>query len=115
MKKILSLVLTLVMAMAIFTGCGNSGKYKDGSYEGVGRGASSDIKVAVEVKKGKIDSIKITEHKETKNLIDPVIENVIPDIIKKQATEGVEAISGASNSSKGVIAAVEDALKKAKK
>ncbi|WP_055665494.1 FMN-binding protein [Desnuesiella massiliensis] len=115
MKKILSLVLTLIMVMAIFAGCGNSGKYKDGSYEGVGRGASSDIKVAVEVKKGKIDSIKILEHKETKNLIDPVIENVIPDIIKKQTTEGVEAISGASNSSKGVIEAVEDALKKAKK
>lgn len=115
MKKIFSLLLVLVMSLALFVGCGDSGKYKDGTYEGVGRGASSDIKVSVEVKKGKIEDIKIVEHKETKNLIDPVIENVIPEIKKKQTTEGVEAVSGASNSSKGVIAAVANALEKAKK
>lgn len=115
MKKICALIVLLAAATFILIGCSNSGLYKDGSYTGISRGVSSDIKVSVEVKKGKIDSIKILEHNETENLIDAVNDNIIPEIIKKQKTEGIDAVSGATGSSKGVIAAVDDALAKAKK
>jgi uncharacterized protein with FMN-binding domain len=114
MKKLFNLVITTVIASALLVGC-SGGKYKDGSYEGVGRGASSDIKVSVEVKSGKIKDIKLVEQKETKTLVEGVEQNIIPEIIKKQGTEGVEAISGATNSSKGVLEAVGKALELAKK
>ncbi|ATO49265.1 FMN-binding protein [Brevibacillus laterosporus] len=122
MKKLFYLVALLAMAALMLVGCGatdsttaDTGAFKDGTYEGAARGASSDIKVAVEVKAGKIDAIKILEHEETQNLIEAVMENTIPEIIEKQSTEGVEAISGASKSSNAVKEAVNQALEKAKK
>lgn len=113
MKK-LSLVLSCLVLTAAVVGC-SSGKYKDGTYTGVGRGASSDIKVEVAVKSGKIDEIKLVEQKETATLVQGVEENIIPEIIKNQGTEGIDTISGATNSSKGVLEAVNKALEEAKK
>jgi uncharacterized protein with FMN-binding domain len=114
MKKLVNIVTVTVLAAALLVGC-SSGKYKNGTYEGVGRGASSDIKVSVEVASGKIKNVKLVEQKETKTLVEGVEQNIIPEIIKKQGTEGVEAISGATNSSKGVLDAVNKALEQAKK
>ncbi len=114
MKKIFTLFTAAILASALLIGC-SSGKYKNGTYEGVGRGASSDIKVSVEVASGKIKNIKLLEQKETKTLVEGVEQNMIPEIIKKQGTDGVEAISGATNSSKGVLDAVNKALEQAKK
>ncbi len=114
MKKIFSLITAGVLSAALLAGCA-SGKYKDGTYEGTGRGASSDIKVSVEVKSGKIKDVKLVDHKETKTLVDGVSQNMVPEIVKKQGTEGVEAVSGATKSSQGVIEAVNQALEKAKK
>lgn len=113
MKK-LSLVLASLIAMTVIAGC-SAGKYKDGIYTGVGRGASSDIKVEVSVKSGKISEVKLVEQKETATLVQGVEDNIIPEIIKKQSTEGIDTISGATNSSKGVLDAVNQALESAKK
>lgn len=114
MKKIVNILTAVVLVAALLVGC-SSGKYKNGTYEGVGRGATSDIKVSVEVAGGKIKNVKLVEQKETKTLVEGVEQNIIPEIIKKQGTEGVEAISGATNSSKGVLDAVNKALEQAKK
>lgn len=114
MNKIFKASLVICLFAALLVGC-SSGKYKDGTYEGVGKGASSNIKVSVEVNKGKIKDIKLVEQKETKTLVEGVKDNMIPSIIKKQGTEGIEAISGATESSKGVLEAVNKALDQAKK
>ncbi|MCM0647938.1 FMN-binding protein [Clostridium swellfunianum] len=114
MKKIVNIFAAAALTAVLLVGC-SSGKYKDGTYEGTGRGASSDIKVSVQVEKGKIKDVKLVEQKETKTLVEGVQQNMIPDIIKKQGTDGVEAISGATNSSKGVLEAVSKALEQAKK
>lgn len=113
-KRIKAIAAACIIAFGV-TACSGGGIYKDGNYSGTGRGAASDIKVSVEVKKGKIDSIKIVEQKETKELINAVESNLIPEIIKKQKTEGVDVITSASSSSKGVLEAVNNALKDAKK
>jgi uncharacterized protein with FMN-binding domain len=115
MKKTMALTVVAVLATSLLAGCGASGKYKDGSYEATKKGASSDIKVAVEVKKGKIQNIKIVDQKETGSLIQAAQDNLIPEIIKKQGTEGIEAISGATKSSQAIIDAVGEALQKASK
>lgn len=114
MKKITAILSTIVLSATVLVGCGG-GKYTDGTYTGEGQGASGVIKVEVKVEKGNISEVNLVEHNETKTLVDGVKDNLVPEIIKKQSTEGVEAISGATNSSNGVIDAVNKALESAAK
>lgn len=114
MKKLTAIIGAISISAALLVGCGG-GKYADGTYLGEGQGASSAIKVEVVVEKGKISEVKLVEHKETKTLVEGVENNLVPEIIEKQGTDGVEAISGATSSSKGVIDAVNNALKSATK
>lgn len=86
--------------------------YKDGTYDGVGKGNESKIHVQVVVKAGKITQIDVKKHGETDMIIAGPIEYMIPEMIEKQSTQ-VDAIGGATNSSLGIKKAVEDALKKA--
>ncbi|AWB46522.1 FMN-binding protein [Paenibacillus sp. CAA11] len=118
MNKIAKWTLAAVAAasIALLAACGgSSGQYKDGTYEGTGDGLKHKIKVSVEIKDEKINSIKVLEHKETESMIQAAVDNSIPEIIEKQGTQGIDVVSGASGSSKGVIDAVSDALSKAKK
>lgn len=113
MKKVVTLIVTAVMTVGILAGCGASGKFKDGTYTGEGTGMSKQkqVKVEVKVESGKISDIKVVEQEETPTLFDGVEKNLIPEIIKKQGTEDIEAVSGATLSSNGVIEAVNNALK----
>lgn len=113
MKKNIAIIMILVISMVFAVGCqAGASKYKDGAYTGAGEGKYGPIKVEVNVEKGKIKEIKILEHKETPGLSDPILEKIPAEIIKKQSTD-VQAISGASVTSKAVIQAVADALKNA--
>ena len=88
--------------------------YKDGTYEGTGTGYAGDIKVQVIVENGVISSIEITETSD-----DPAYLNMAKEltdiIIDGQTTEGVDTISGATFSSRGILDAVGEALKGAEK
>lgn len=114
MKKLGAILASTVLAATLLVGCGG-GKYVDGTYTGEGKGNAGSIKVEVKVEKGNISDIKLVESHETQTLVDGVKESMFPDIIKKQGTEDVEVISGATNSSKGALQAVNDALKQATK
>ncbi|GAB6168872.1 hypothetical protein JCM1393_13320 [Clostridium carnis] len=109
MKKLGALIASTIVAATLLVGCGG-GKYVDGTYTGEGKGNAGTIKVEVTVEKGKIKDIELVEHHETQTLVDGVKESMFPDVIKKQGTEGVEAISGASSSSKGALEAINNAL-----
>lgn len=85
------------------------GNYKDGTYEGVGKGNNGDIKVEVTVENGSITSIVLKEHTETEGIYEAAEKGVIADIIKNQVAD-VDTVSGATNSSKGIIEAVKNAL-----
>lgn len=87
--------------------------YKDGDYEGVGKGHHGDIKVNVEVSGGKISNVKVVEQTETEAIYATAEEPVIKAIIEENSPN-VEAVTGATNSSKGIMKAVENALEKAK-
>lgn len=114
MKKIATILTAMALTATVLVGCGG-GKYVDGTYTGEGQGAAGIIKVEVNVEKGKIAEITLVDHNETKTLLDGVTDNIIPEIIEKQKTEGIEAISGATNSSNGVLEAVNKALESAVK
>ena len=87
------------------------GNYKDGVYEGTGTGNNGEIKVEVTVKDGNITSVKLVEHGETDGIYQGAESNVVTDIIRKQTTE-VDTVTGATNTSKGIMEAVKNALSK---
>lgn len=88
--------------------------YEDGVYEGTGTGFGGKITVEVTIKKGKIKKVKILEASgETPSYLKKA-KSLLKTIVKKQ-TPNVQAVSGATFSSNGIIKAVQNALKKAEK
>ncbi len=88
-----------------------SGIYRDGEYEGRGTGFSGTVTVKVTVAEGKIAEIVVLDAADE----DPWFKNakaLLGNIVEAQSTN-VEAVSGATYSSKGIIEAVRDALDKA--
>lgn len=93
-----------------------SGTYKDGVYEGTGTGFRGKITVSVRIKKSKIVEIKLVKNeKDDAAYFERAWSKVPFSIIAMQSadTDKVDAVSGATYSSKGIMAAVRDALKKA--
>ena len=104
----------IVLAAAALLAAGANAAYKDGSYTGEGQGKSGPVKAQVTVKAGKIASIKVLEQKESPMIFKGAEAGVIPAIVKANGTKGVATVSGATLSSKGIIAATNAALAKAK-
>lgn len=88
--------------------------YKDGAYEGVGKGRNGDIKVKVTVAGGKVSTVEVLEQTETEGFREPAIDTLPGVIVKANGIENVEAVSGATLTSKGIIEAVQKALDQAK-
>ena len=108
MKKLLAvLVLALVLAA-----CGGAAKYTAGTYTQTVKGHNGDMTVEVVLSEKKIESVTIVSHVESAGISDPALERVPAAIVEKQTTE-VDTVSGATVSSKAVIAAVEAALAEA--
>lgn len=89
------------------------GNYKDGVYEGTGKGNNGDITVEVTVEGGNIVSVTLKEHGETEGIYEAAEKSVVADVIKTQSAE-VDAVSGATNTSNGIMEAVTNALAEAK-
>lgn len=111
-KRLSALFLTMAMALCCLTGCGGEtaktpeeGKFTPGTYEGVGKGNNGEVKVSVTFSADAITDIKITDHQETPGLSDPAIER-IPAAIKDNQSLAVDAVSGATNTSKAILEAV---------
>ena len=88
-----------------------AGAMKDGVYTGSGMGCNDNITVRVTVQGGKIAKIEIVDSDDD----EPYFGNaqaVVSRILAQQTTN-VDAVTGATYSSKGIMAAVSDALKKA--
>lgn len=88
--------------------------YTPGTYEGEAIGRNGPVKVQVTVAKDRIESIRVVSHNESAGLSDAPINTLPKTIVDKQSL-AVDVFSGATFSSKAVIGAVEDALKKATK
>lgn len=88
--------------------------YTPGTYEGEAIGRNGPVKVQVTVAKDRIKSIRVVSHNESAGLSDAPINTLPKTIVDKQSL-AVDGFSGATFSSKAVIGAVENALKKATK
>ena len=87
---------------------------KDGEYKASSKGIGGDVPVTVTIKDGKIAKVEVGENSETQGIGSKAIEQLPDAIVKANGTEGVDAVSGASVTSKAIFTAVEDCLNQAK-
>ena len=85
--------------------------YKDGTYYGTGKGFAGNIKVKVDIAGGKISAISIVSTKDGGSYVKSA-SSLLDIIVEKQSTN-VDTVSGATFSSRGIIAAVRSALSQA--
>lgn len=85
--------------------------YKDGTYYGTGKGFAGTMKVKVDISGGKIASISIVSTKDGNSYVKSA-SSLLDTIVEKQSTN-VDTVSGATFSSRGIIAAVRSALSQA--
>lgn len=87
--------------------------YADGTYEGSAPGFSGEVRVSVTVKDKTITAIDILSHSDDESFFGRAREGVVSSILSSQQLE-VDAVSGATYSSNGIINAVKNALSGAK-
>ncbi|MDR0487070.1 MAG: FMN-binding protein [Treponema sp.] len=104
----------LVTAFFVFvSGCiALGGSYETGTgrvYEGEGQGYRGPIRVLVHIDGGRITEIEIVDSTEDIFVGGQAIEELL-DMVTAYNTTDLDAISGATESSKGFLEAVENAI-----
>lgn len=87
--------------------------YKEGIYYGTAEGYSGNVSVAVVIQEKSIKAILITETSDDESFFQRAM-GVVKNVLKTQRTE-VDTVSGATYSSKGILGAIQNALKQAEK
>ena len=83
---------------------------KDGEYKASSKGIGGDVPVTVTVEGGKIVSVEVGENSETAGIGTKAIEQLPEAIVAANGTDGVDAVAGATVTSKAIFSAVNDAL-----
>lgn len=127
--KALVLLVALMLLVSFAAGCGDTsqepadGPDTEGAtdtepgeesgdeqkLQGEGQGFGGPIKVEVTMVDDEITAIEILEHEETEGVCDPAIEQIPEAIIAAQSAE-VDAVSGATMTSNGIMEAVANAI-----
>ena len=117
MKK-LFYILSLTLGISLLTACDTdendttlpeTAVMQDGEYEGLGEGRSGMIKLVIEVKNHILTSIRILSQSESK-FAQPAEHQIIDAVLEKQTVEGVDAVSGATLTSNGMLTAIGMAI-----
>lgn len=113
------MIITGFLLISIFLACGstgiNSGRdlYHAGTYEGTGEGYFGLIKVAVTVTENAVTGVEVLSHADTEGIGTTAFEDLGQEIISVNSPS-VDVVTGATGSSEGFLAAVNDALSKAR-
>ena len=86
--------------------------YTPGVYEGTGRGYRGPVHVQVQISPGGIEDIVIISHSDTVYPGAAAMEELLEAVLETGSTD-LDAVSGATYSSRGFLEAVENALEKA--
>lgn len=119
-KYFASVSIVLLIAM-LLAGCGKpvesnqpeepaeAALYAAGTHEASAPGNNGDITVSVTFADDKIEKVEVTKHQETSGIADPAIERIPQAIVDNQSL-AIDAVSGATMTSKGILEAVEKAV-----
>ena len=88
-------------------------KYKDGTYTGKARGYSGFVTISLTIKDGVITEVSNT-NTDTKSFFRKAWKVLQPAILEHQSADGIDAVSGATFSSNGIIGAAQNAIEAAK-
>lgn len=86
--------------------------YKAGTYTTSAPGKNGDISVSVTFSANKIENVTIAKHQETPGISDPALDRIPKAIVADQSL-AVDAVTGATMTSDGILKAVENAVVKA--
>jgi uncharacterized protein with FMN-binding domain len=86
--------------------------YTPGAYEGTGNGYRGPIHVRIQISAAGIEDIAIVSHQESSFPGLAAMEELLEQVLETGESD-LDAISGATYSSRGFLQAVEDALEKA--
>ena len=115
MRKSILVILSLVMLIG-FTGCAkpaeSSAKFKEGTYTAAANGNNGPVTVEVVLSENAVTSVAVVEHSETAGISDSAISTIPQSIVDHQSLD-IETVSGATVTSKAILAAVEDCLSQA--
>ena len=105
----------LLIALILVCGCRQAPPltFQAGSYEVTTPGHNGDIRLGVSFSETAITDIRVLEQHETPHIGDAAFERLIPQIIQANGL-GVDAVSGASVTSRALLDGVMDAAVQAK-
>lgn len=111
MKKTLSALLVLTLLLALMPAA-MAGTYAAGTYTATAAGNNGNLTLSVTFSQDAITDIVIGEHTETESLAATPMAR-IPAAILSGQTLLVDTVSGATNTSKAILAAVADCVEQA--
>jgi flavocytochrome c len=101
-------LLTLTsMALVLLSGCLSS----QGTYIGEGEGRNGKVVLSVGLDNNKINKIDVVESSES-DFTQEAVDHLINELTGKDSVAGIDTYSGATFTSKAVLAAVTDAIEK---
>lgn len=112
LSKILKGAAAVLLVFAV-AACAGSALYNAGTYTGEGQGHGGPIKVAVTVNSKTIEKIEIIESSES-DFSKPVFKEILDSVMENNSAD-VDSVSGATETSDGLLGALKDAMAKAGK
>jgi len=103
------IAILLLMAGCLGPGLVREAGYRSGVYEGTGRGLRGPIVVQVQMSPAGIEDVIILSHRETPYPGAVAMEELLELVLETGSTD-LDAVSGASLSSRGFLEAVENAI-----
>ena len=110
MRKTIAVAVAVLLAAALGA---SVLAYTNGVFEGEAEGYLGKIKLALTIENGAVKAIKVLERHDTDGIFDAAYEEISGKVIKANGVAGIDVVSGATYSSKGILAAVTAALNKA--
>lgn len=113
---LLAIGLLVVVAAAGCEPAEEEAEFADGSYEGTAEGYAGPLTVEVLIEGGEIADVVVVDHEETEEIMEDtgVLETIPEEIVANQGTEGVDAVTEATETSEAIFDAVEEALDQAR-
>lgn len=108
MRKILSLALCALLLTCLCLSAAAEG-YTAGTYTATANGNNGPVSVEVDFSADAITAVRVTEHAETPSICETPIERIPAAIVENQSL-AVDTVSGATNTSNAILAAVEDCV-----
>ena len=121
--KLLSLLLSFALLVSLVSGCTSApaahsaspaptAAFTPGTYTATADGNNGSVTVAVTVTADAITKVEVTEQQETPSIGGPAIERIPWAIVDNQSL-GIDAVSGATNTSSAILTAAADAIAQA--